>query len=238
MTIHRFFVSEQSFRQNLVIIEDKDLIAQIAYVLRGRKGDLVVFLDNKGFEYESELISFSKNKISAKILNKKENLNEEKQEIVLYQAITKSLDKFELILQKCTELGVKAFVPVITERCQRDFLPKKERLEKIIKEAAEQSERGIVPELLEELNFESALKSAAENGGGVVCYERKLKIELKELKIRNKKINIFIGLEGGFSDKEIELVKSFGDKFRFMSLGKRILRTETAAIVAVVRILF
>ncbi len=260
MTIHRFFLPLQSFQKERIMLDDNDLIKQISFVLRAKLGDKMIFLDNQGYEYLSELISFSKNKIEAKILEKTLNKNESDLNVVLYQAIPKQLEKFELILQKATELGVKAIVPIITEFCQRDFLPKRDRLERIIKEAAEQSERGLIPQLLPEIKFEKGLSQLDKKDLNLFFYERgegeaiscppercqagKLlatsegpKANSLQLTANSSKITIFVGPEGGFSGKELELVKSYGDKIKFMSLGPRILRTETAAIAAVVKIL-
>lgn len=236
MTIHRFFLPSDCFQKERISVSDKALVKQMSLVLRAKKGDKVIFLDNSGMEYLTELTVFAKNEITAEILNVVENKNEEDCDIYLYQSITKRLEPFELVLQKGTELGVRTFVPLITERCQRDFLPKRDRLERIICEAAEQSERGILPELLPEVNFETAIKEVGDNDDNIFCWERLESVENHKLKIKNKRINIFIGPEGGYSDREVDLIKSLGEKFKIVSLGKRILRTETAAIVAVARL--
>ncbi|KKP38860.1 MAG: hypothetical protein UR28_C0012G0039 [Candidatus Peregrinibacteria bacterium GW2011_GWF2_33_10] len=248
MTIHRFFLPSECFQKDKVLIMEKELCHQMVNVLRLKIGENVVLLDNQGFEYESEIKSLNKNLVQFDVLLKKKNGNEAKYDVFLYQAITKKLETFELIAQKATELGVKGIFPLVTERTLRDFLPKKDRLEKIMKEASEQSERGFIPLLFDPIKFEDAVEKVSKDKNvlNLFCYEREnspltpqpLSHSLKrEGQGENFGINIFIGPEGGFSDKEVNLVKSCSEKFQIISLGKRILRTETAAIVALAKVL-
>lgn len=245
MTIHRFFIDEGSIRNGKVFIEDFEIVKQISFVLRLRIASQVIFLDNKGSEYIVSLTKFTKKSIEGEIISKNQNKNESDIKVNLYQSITKKLDTFELILQKTTELGVSKFIPVICHNSQKDFLPKKERLVRIIKEAAEQSERGILPQLENEINFEKAVEIALkdEKALNLFCYERGGINLNKILSVLSRNsagqfsvLNVFIGPEGGFTDEELKLIKSC-EKFTIISLGPRILRTETAAIAVCSKVL-
>ncbi len=145
--------------------------------------------------------------------------------------------KMEFVFQKCTELGVSTFTPINCERSNfHQFNQNKlNRWKKIIIEASEQSRRDIVPELFNPTSFSQAINNC--NGAGIIAWENELnngiKDVLKNLKtqklLKNSPINVFIGPEGGFTKAEIE--QSYEKEFESVSLGKRILRSETAGIV-------
>lgn len=228
--MQRFFLKSENLSGNKIFISNTDIIYQMQRVLRMRNGDKFIALDNSGFEYLCVLEELNKDNAHARITEKRINNTESEIFVTLYQALPKKMELFELVLQKCTEIGVSAFVPLITEHTERREITKRDRLEKILREAAEQSERGKIPLLSEPTTFE---KAVGENFDGisVILHSRgnypSLASKLTEIK-NAKKCRIFIGPEGGFSEKEIEQAKRAG--LEIASLGPRILRTETAAI--------
>lgn len=230
--MQHFFLKLENFSDKEISIQNPDILHQMQRVLRMKPGDQFIALDNSGFEYLCSIESLENSAASAKILEKRKNTAESEIFISIYQALPKKMETFEWILQKGTELGVSEFVPLITEHTQRRDFSKRERLEKIMREAAEQSERGKIPVLKESIDFE---KIVVENFDGIsiVLHSRgnypSLISKLPKI-TRAKKCRIFIGPEGGFSENEIEQVQKTG--FFVTSLGPRILRTETAAISA------
>ena len=206
-------------------------------VLRVCLKDRYFFLDNSGFEFLAEITQLDENGIIATVLEKRKNLAEPSLFVTLYQALPKKMELFEWVLQKGTEIGVSEFVPLVTERTERREIPKRERLFKILREAAEQCERGKIPELKEPLDFDRAIQNHA-SGKKILLHGRgefpKLSEKLNELKTQSR-ISLFIGPEGGFSEREIEKANNSG--VFIYSLGPRVLRTETAAIAAAIFLL-
>lgn len=219
-----------------------EISKQITKVLRLKKGDQIVVLDGTGNEFEVELDQMISSEVSGKIIREKLNHAEPKVFITLYQSLTPK-DKFETVLQKGTEVGISEFVPVETKRSlvkASDIKPEKfERFQRIIQEASEQSERGIVPKLQPAIKFEEAIMQALEKGLVIIAWEEEDTNNLKSIVESLTNINhvsIFVGPEGGFENAEIEFAKEKGAKT--VSLGLRILRTETAGIVLAANILF
>lgn len=241
MTLHRFFVQHDSIKFEKVYF-NSETSKQITKVLRLRKGDRVIVLDGTGLEYEIELEQMISDAVVGKIIHKSTNSAEPNIFVTLYQALTPR-DKFELVLQKATEVGVSKFVPIETKRSLVKVgdlkLEKFERYQRIIQEASEQSERGVIPLIEQPMKFEDAINQAVKEDLTLIAWEGEQENSLKsELnKIENvTKVSIFIGPEGGFEEGEIEYGKSKGAKT--VSLGPRILRTETAGIVLTANILF
>lgn len=226
MKIHRFF-GKFVIVDNRVIIDSEELVYQMKHVLRFKVGERM-FLNNKnGTEIFSEILSIDRN-IETKVISIQKNMNESKQNIHLYLGILKR-ENFELAVQKAVEVGVKKITPLITERTVKLNI-KKDRIEKIIKEAAEQSERGTIPELKEIADFSDLMKEK-RNGISFFCDRSGTDVFdlLKKVK-KESEINVFIGPEGGWSENELKHAKENG--FSIVNLGKFTLRGETAAIVA------
>lgn len=221
--MQRFFVGPECCTENFVLVYDPQIIHQITNVLRMRSGDECIFLDNSGFEFLSEITSLDEKEIRAAILEKRKNLAEPALFVTLYQALPKKLELFEWVLQKGTEIGISKFVPLVTERTERREIPKRERLEKILKEAAEQCERGRIPELGEVIDFSRAIKSISPGNSVLLS-------GLGNQKLHSSPMNILVGPEGGFSEKEINETRAIG--IPVAALGLRVLRTETAGIAA------
>ncbi len=225
MKLQRFFIRPENVIGTQVTVSDRDVLNQIRKVLRLRAGDRAIFLDGAGKEYESEIRELNPESLIAEILSAQENKNEPELKITICQALCKK-DKFEWVLQKGTEAGVSEFVPVLAERSEKLGL-NSERAEKILKEAAEQSERGIIPKLQEIQKFEDALRNFS--GEKIILDKSGEPMKSYELSVKSSKLAIFIGPEGGWTAEELEFAKESGAKF--VSLGSRVLRTETAGLV-------
>lgn len=232
----KFFIKENQINNNKIHILGED-VNHIANVLRMKKEDEIQICNQEtGENYITKINSFTKNEIECEIINKISNTVESNVDITLFQGIPK-FDKMELIIQKNTEVGVKKIVPVLMQRTvvkldEKTTAKKIERWQKIAEVAAKQSMRDIIPKIENITKLEEISKQDYDII--LVAYENEeknmLKQELKKLQGKDRyKIAIVIGPEGGISEKEIEILKNMGTSF--VSLGKRILRTETAGIV-------
>ncbi|MBI2846730.1 MAG: 16S rRNA (uracil(1498)-N(3))-methyltransferase [Chloroflexi bacterium] len=240
--MHRFFVPPEWMRGESVIIND-ELSHQIGRVLRLKAGDRIVILDNSGWEFEVKLIRLGLERVEGEVVGKRPATGEPRIQITLYQGMMKGA-KFEFVLQKGTELGVTAFVPMLCERSVAMGRNKKEaRWGRIIQEAAEQSRRGRLPILSPTVSFREACQKA--QGFSLIPWEEESSRGLKAVlqswltgKTADQPlaINLLIGPEGGFSPGEIAYAK--GLDILPVSLGKRILRAETAGLAAAAAILY
>jgi 16S rRNA (uracil1498-N3)-methyltransferase len=229
----KFFVkSLDIFNQEINITGDD--INHIKNVLRLRLGDNIIVTDERGMDYTVKLESFEATHIRTSIIQSYINKSEPNVKVTLFQGIPKS-DKMDLIIQKCVELGVSKIVPVVTERTivkienQKDAIKKTERWQKIILEAAKQCNRGIVPQIMIPISFNEALECAGEAELGIIPYEKEVSNGLRGLlKQGIKSVSVIIGPEGGFTENEIKRAENKGIKA--VTLGPRILRTETAGI--------
>jgi len=240
--MHRFFVSENLINDDEVMFT-KEQAHQMRNVLRLSPGRRIVALDNAGAEYEVELTIVEKDRATGLITAKRNATGEPRIQITLFQAML-ARDKFELVLQKCTEVGVARITPVITERTLvRSSAIKDNKLirwQQIITEAAEQSGRGIIPQLDKPISIEQATEQCAEFDLSMIASVNQQKASLGETlracTAPPARIALLIGPEGGFSESEVELARR-GGAVAF-GLGPRILRTETAAVVATSLILY
>lgn len=242
--MNRFFVSKESFQGEQVALVGRQA-HQVRNVLRMRPGDHITVLDNQGWEYDVVLTSLSPDEIVAEITQKQQATGEPNVQITLYQSLL-TRDKFEWVLQKCTEIGVVRFVPVVTQRSLvRDAdsitASKLERWRSIITEAAEQSRRGRIPELAPAINLGQALAHLGTFDRCLMATAQAQGVELRKCLRRGNNavpanIALFIGPEGGFTDEEVQLCQAGGAVP--ISLGRRILRTETAAAVTASIILY
>jgi 16S rRNA (uracil1498-N3)-methyltransferase len=238
----RFFVPAAWLEHEEVTIVGP-LVHRLRNVLRLRPGAHIILLDNSGWEHETELTHVSTQRVEGRVVHKSVATGEPRTKITLYQALLK-LSKFEWVLQKCTELGIVGFVPVITERCIIGSLEdisktKTERWWRILVEAAEQSRRGRLPALRPAIMFSTACEAAIRDGLTLFPWEeeqeRSLRSVLRETERPPFSINIFIGPEGGFTQAEVAQAQSYGALP--VTLGPRILRAETAGLVAATAIL-
>jgi 16S rRNA (uracil1498-N3)-methyltransferase len=238
MRQYRFFVSmDQINGQRLVLTGGQ--ARQIYSVLRMRETERITALDNRGWQYDVRLEKVSSDLVMGEVLAKEPAAGEPQMELTLYQALLKK-DNFEWVLQKGTELGVTRFVPLITQRCvvrQKSIKPPKlQRWQRIMGEAAEQCGRGRLPMLAEPLFLPEALEYAGGFDKALIPWEEERKIGLLQALKEDggerpspSRIALFIGPEGGFDEEEIAAARSAG--VVPVTLGPRILRAETAAIV-------
>jgi 16S rRNA (uracil1498-N3)-methyltransferase len=247
--VHRFFVPSEWIRGNAVTISGPQA-HQIARVLRMKPGDLVVVLDNSGWEIETWLVTVDNDAVRGKVLRRRLAQSEPRTKITLYQAVLKS-NHFEFALQKGTELGIVEFVPLIADRCVVSDLEavekKRRRWEWIVQEAAEQCRRGRKPALRSALLFPRACEAARHSGGlSMIPWEEEVEQSLRDL-LRSPRsdheqgwppfaVNLFIGPEGGFTLEEIDLARRYG--LLPVAMGPRILRAETAGLAAAAAILY
>jgi 16S rRNA (uracil1498-N3)-methyltransferase len=228
MRLHRF-IGDFDLGGNEVLVSDGDVLNQMKNVLRLKPGDGVVLSDGRGGEAEGEVKEFKKNSAVVRISKRSSGAAVPVREVVLYCAIIKR-ENFEWVVQKATEVGVSRIVPIVSERTVKLNL-KRERLSKIIKEAAEQSGRTVVPSLSEPQSFVEALVGAKDGNDLNLMFVPQSPVLASGLNFKKeKKIGIFVGPEGGWTEKEIDESKKAG--FKTVSLGTLTLRSETAAVVA------
>ena len=233
----RFFVDKNNIdlENGTCIIEGED-VKHISKVLRCKVGEKLEICDKDNSEYVCEITDISKNQVDLNIIEKNEIKRESDFKVKLYQGLPKST-KMEFILQKLTEVGVDEIILVSTKRSVVKVDDKKEgkkleRWERIIYEAAKQSKRGKIPTLRGVLSFDEALEDMKNNDMNICPYENEKTVSIKRA-IRGSDINnigIFVGPEGGFEEEEIQTLQDIDSKV--VSLGPRILRTETASVVA------
>lgn len=239
--MHKFFTEPHNITENQGVITGDD-VKHIYKVLRINEGEEVILNNCEGIEYLGKINSINKNEVIVDIIEKLNINNESDVKIHLFQGLPKG-QKMDLIVQKGTELGVNEFIPTITERVdvklKGDF-KKLDRLNRIALEASKQSKRSIIPKVREVINFDEAMVQLKKMDLVLVPYEnaenfgiktlmRKLREENKDLSnIHN--IGIVIGPEGGFEEEEITKLSDAGAYI--VTLGRRILRTETAGFTA------
>ncbi len=233
--MHKFFTMQENINGSLGKIIGDD-VKHIYKVLRLSEGEKIVLNNCNGKEYLGEISSVSKTEVLVNILEELDINNESSVKVYLFQGLPKS-QKMDLIVQKGTELGITEFIPTITERVDvklKGEFKKLDRLNRIALEAAKQSKRSIIPKVSEPIDFEEVLKKVEELDLFIVPYENAEKFGIKGLmkEIEGKNINtigIIVGPEGGFEASEIEALKEKGAYV--ITLGNRILRTETAGFV-------
>jgi 16S rRNA (uracil1498-N3)-methyltransferase len=236
MKIHRFIGNFDLSKKEVEIINPEN-IKQIKGVLRMKKGEIIILSDGKGASAEVTIDFISPDKITC-IVNRNisTKITPTGRSVNLYLAVLKK-ENFEFAVQKAVECGVATITPVITERTIKTGLNIK-RLEKIILEASEQCGQDIVPTLFPILKFENALAYGI-GAGEKIIYHPQNDLTLHPLLDKGegtkntKSVSIFIGPEGGFTDKEITQAKESG--YKVASLGPLVLRGETAALIATYR---
>jgi 16S rRNA (uracil1498-N3)-methyltransferase len=240
MTKHRFFISKEQIRNKSVFLTG-DQARQIHNVLRLRQSDKIYVLNNEGWEFEVELLTTNPDQVTGLLVNRSRVESEPTIRLTLFQSRLKQ-DKFEWVLQKGTELGIASFVPMITERSivrQTTLTQNKMvRWQRIICEAAEQSGRGRIPTLSQPIEYIAALEAAQTSHLAMIPWENELdKTIAATLALNNRhephhihNIALLIGPEGGFTESEIQDAQSVN--IMPVTLGPRVLRAETAAIVA------
>ena len=239
--MHRFFIPPSAIDRAAVYFP-MAYSRQIASVLRLRAGQRVLVLDNAGNEYDVELEIVAPRTTEGRILASRPALGEPGLYLTLYLGLTQR-EKFEWMLQKCTEVGASEFVPVVAGRSlvqsPDDSPSRMDRWQRILQEAAEQSGRGRIPRLLPSLHWEDALAHFQNaNQPGLIAWEGEkfhpIHAALDTMG-NPTDLSVFVGPEGGYSEEEIAQACQAG--LVPVSLGARILRMETAAVVAAALVL-
>ncbi len=231
----RFFTEPENISDRYIYITDKDDLHHIKKVLRLKAGDTVEISDGQKWEYEGVIEEITATEATLRITDKQSFAREPETRVTLFQGIPKA-GKMDMIVQKCVELGVDSIVPVFMERTvvndNGKVSKKTERWQKISDEACKQCRRGIVPAVADAID-DCEMMNMLEGFDLVLFpYENEtgntIKDSLRNLKNKPETVAIVIGPEGGFSDSEAKELK----KYECVSLGKTILRTETAGIAA------
>ena len=243
--MNRFFVSKENVLADEIIINDREDMHHITKVLRLKEGAVLDISDSDTWEYRVELTAISASEIRAKILDKQKFSSEPVLKITLFQGIPKQ-GKMETIIQKSVELGVSGIVPVFTARTvvsrNENFAKKIERWQKVAGEAVKQCRRGVIPKIEKEILFSDMIDRFASGAFDVVLFPyenedgRSIKNALRNLNEKPQTLAIVIGPEGGFSDEEANALKSAGADA--VSLGKTVLRTETAGPASIAMVMY
>ncbi len=230
MKLQRFFVGSTCEENTTLCIPSLELVNQLKNVFRFAKGDQVVLFDNSGYDFISRIEEIGKESVSLTVLEKLDNTVRPERETYLFSSIVKK-DNFEWIVEKATELGVSHIIPLISDRTEKKDV-NKERLMKIIIEASEQSGRGTIPVLHEVTNLTECLQQYG-HVNSIAWDPSAMKFSTKDIESVN---GAYIGPEGGWSQSELEQIKTHGLPVR--SLGPQILRAETAVVAVVSRLVF
>ena len=240
-----------------IIIDNKDDLHHMTKVLRLKEGDEVDVSDSVEWEYRAKIVSLESNEAQLEIIDKQAFAGEPSVEVTLFQGIPKQ-GKMETIIQKCVELGVHEIVPVFTDRTvvkdKGNFGKKTERWNKVSAEAVKQCRRGIIPRVTEPVRLKDILSGNILDLFGdfdlvLFPYENERGTTIKEalLTAANpmyqeitgnalERVAVIIGPEGGFSDEEAKAIVAAGGQS--VTLGKTILRTETAGMAALAMIMY
>lgn len=234
--MYQFFVADEQVCDEKIYINGPD-VNHIGNVLRMKPGDNVRISDGLGRDYFCHIESISKDEVCTVIDETDENGTELSNDIYLFQGLPKG-DKMELIVQKAVELGVKEIIPVAMKNCvvkldEKKAANKIKRWQLIAESAAKQSKRSVIPTVHMPISWKNVFEKAQELDTVLVPYENERGMQVTREIIsgieKGKSIGIVIGPEGGFADTEIAEVDEAKNMHR-ISLGRRILRTETAGL--------
>lgn len=219
--------------ENQIVIVGEDAL-HIKKVLRMKVGEKLTVHCVDGNDYDCVISQMTQTEIYLDIVNQYPNTSEPSVKVTLYQALPKK-DKMEWIIQKAVELGVYQIVPVLTKRCvsrpdEKSMQKKIVRYQKIAQEAAKQSGRGMIPTIGQLMTFEEAIEHMQQCQKKILCYEKGGKRLNEIIDLKDQSIGILIGSEGGFEQTEVELATA--EQVQIATLGKLILRCETAPLTA------
>ena len=238
----KFYIkTEKSFEKESLIIVEGEEFNHIVNVLRKKQGDEICVIDGSGTDYICIINEINKKNLSLKIVDMKDCESETKCNVTVFQALVKG-DKFELIIQKLTELGVKKLVPFSSNFCQvKSNTTRLDRLEKISIEALKQCGRAKKLEIDEIVDFKDMINKLKEYDKVIFAYENATdNLSQELLKVNgnlSENVAIIVGSEGGFSKEEAEELSKLNNLCK-VSLGKRILRAETASIALTSVVMF
>lgn len=243
-TVPKFFVGNEQIQDGKIMIIEED-VNHIVNVLRLKEQDEIQVCDkDNGITYQSEIVEILKERVECKIIEQIEQQVESNVSVTIFQGLPKA-DKMEYIIQKATEIGGTEIVPVAMKRCivkleGKDESKKIDRWQKIAEVAAKQSGRDRIPRINHVMKFGELKELISSFDLFIVAYENEKKVSLKQV-LKDKtnmaiKIGVVIGPEGGLDKKEVEMLSTYGAKV--VTLGNRILRTETAPIVILSNIMY
>lgn len=224
MRLHRFHTTEALGGKDL-ILQDEALVHQWLRVFRYDTGNQVILFNGDGKDYVYEITAHDRADVSLALLEVRDGVIEPARKVCVAFSLVKK-DNIELMLQKCTELGVSRFTPLLTERSEKKGF-NIERARTIVTEACEQSGRGTIPEITELSSLDRFLDTAS---GTVIAFHSAGKAFGNAIVSSGSEIVILIGPEGGWSPNELELLVQH--EIPLYSMGELTLRAETAAIVA------
>ncbi len=239
----KFFVDRSKITDDKIIIDTGDA-AHISRVLRLGKGDIITVCDGRGIDYNARICEADDKKTVCEIISQSKNNTEPEIEVTLFQGLPKA-SKMEYIIQKTVELGISRIVPCALSRCVVKLDGKKAeekktlRWRKIAEAAAKQSGRGIIPEITMPVTLDEAVSQLKKCDICFAPYECEENTRLKDILTAQKapkKVGFIIGPEGGFDKSEIEKLKNAG--IPTVTLGRRILRTETAGEAVLAMIMY
>ena len=238
-----FFTDQSNIGDTYIKITDKDEIKHILKILRLKKGDIVNVSDQTEWEYKGVIEETNKDVVKLRITDKQTFAKEPVTHVTLFQGIPNG-SKMDTIVQKCVELGVYSIVPVFMNRTviteEKNFAKQTEKWQKISDKAAKQCKRGRIPEIREETYFNDIIDELKTYDIVIFPYENEkdfsIKNYLRSLVNNPKNIAIIIGPEGGFSDREVGKLDEIGAER--VTLGRTILRTETAGMVTLAMIMY
>ncbi len=234
--MHRFFIREKTEQTAILCGDD---VKHASRVLRLQTGDAVTLCDGKGMECEAAVAAIEKDRIVCNTGTWTPCKSEPRCRVTLFQGLPKT-GKMETIIQKCVELGIDTVVPVLTERCvvqpKESFQSRIERWQRVAEEAAKQSRRGMIPQIGSLMKLRTLSLDGFDRV--LVAYENEDRVSLKQALtgFTGTSLAMLIGPEGGFSEEEMELLSQKG--VISVSLGPRILRTETAGMAMLAQILY
>lgn len=228
MRLHRFYISKNIGDSLDFSIDSYELSNQLRKVFRYKTGDSVILFDNSGFEYVANIADFEKDIVKFEIIEKTDKRDLIGKNTILFSSLVKK-DTFEWIAEKATELGISEIYPVVSERSEKKNI-NEERLNKIVIEASEQCGRVTIPKINKIVSLSEVIDFVKNNNIKAVAYHT----ETTRTDSSSLFDAVFIGPEGGYTEKEIKLFEE--SNISVCSLGKLTLRSETAVIVALYKL--
>ena len=258
----KFFVGEEAVTSSRIYLEDVQDIKHLTRVLRAKVGDAVTIADGTGWEYETEIEEICDTCVTLRIVDRQKDATEPQTRVTLFQGVPKAA-KMETVIQKTVELGVDAIVPVFTARTvvveKGNFAKKLMRWQKIADEAVKQCKRGRIPQVEPQIDFAEMCERLADYDLVICPYENETGRTIKDClraacgqdvprsaadpgsscdAAAPRRVALIIGPEGGFADAEIAALRALPQPAEIVSLGKIILRTETAGMAALAMIMY
>ncbi|MBQ3118210.1 MAG: 16S rRNA (uracil(1498)-N(3))-methyltransferase [Clostridia bacterium] len=238
----KFFINKEDIKDNAITISGQDA-THISKVLRTELGETLTLCDGCGTDFFAQVTSITKEAVSLKIYETLSCLAEPKILVTLFQGIPKQ-GKMDYIIEKCTELGISRIVPVSAKRSvvkiddKKSEAKKLERWRKIAAESVKQCGRGKIPEVTDVMSFSEAIEFSKSLDLTIAAYECERDTSIKSTLTGKtpKTIGVFIGPEGGIDDKEVKMLKDAN--IQTVTLGTRILRTETAGHTVLTAIMY